>query len=144
MTTRDPHLLDEIAAVLRNGPPLQFGLVFGSTARDAMHRESDVDVGIVPCEETLPLRAELDLQAQLERACGRPVDLVRLDRASTLVKWKATREGIPVAVQSQVDLKRFVVSAALEYVDLEPNLRTAEARFRARITRRAPQKGGSS
>jgi predicted nucleotidyltransferase len=126
-------LVDAIAAVLREGPPMRFGLVFGSAARGTTHPGSDVDVGIVPADDALPLHEELALQARLERACGRPVDLVRLDRASTLLKWKAVREGVPVAVRSAVDLKRFTVAAALEYVDMAPNLHAAERRFQARV-----------
>ncbi len=135
-------LVAAITSVLNDGPPLRFGLIFGSAASDTMHSGSDVDVGIVPRDDELPLHVELALQARLEHACGRPVDLVRLDRASTLLKWKAIRQGIPVAVRSAIDLKRFTVAAALEYVDMEPNLRAAQRRFRARVAAGGAGSGG--
>jgi len=57
-------------------------MLFGSAVSGRMRPESDVDVGIVPVDPDLPLGAELELQASLEHACGRPVDVIRLDRAS--------------------------------------------------------------
>src|SRR5437867_1150473 len=67
-----------VEAVLREGPPLRLGFVFGSTAQGAMHPGSDLDVGILPVDPELPLHTELELQSRLEAACGRSVDLVRL------------------------------------------------------------------
>ena len=81
----------------------------------------------------MPLHTELDLQSRLERVAGRPVDLVRLDRASTVLKWQAARDGIPLVMRSRADLVRFVAEAALEHCDLAPTRLQAERIFRQRL-----------
>ena len=78
-------LVNAIRSALASGPPLRLAVLFGSAARGALAPSSDVDVGIVPSNPDLSLRDELDLAARLSRVCHREVDLVRLDRASTLV-----------------------------------------------------------
>ena len=59
-----------------------------------MRPDSDVDVGIVPNEDGPSLAEELALQAELSRACGREVDLVRLDHADLLLRWEVARDGV--------------------------------------------------
>ncbi|MEW6270509.1 MAG: nucleotidyltransferase domain-containing protein [Thermodesulfobacteriota bacterium] len=118
---------------LHDGPPLRLGVLFGSFARGTERADSDVDLGIVPMDEALPLRAELEMQARLEQACGRPVHLVRLDRATTLLKWKAACEGRVLLSEPPHAWPRFVAASASEYAELAPQLRAAEERFRARV-----------
>lgn len=126
-------LLDRIRAVLAGGPPLRLAIVFGSAARGELRPDSDIDVGIVPVDPDLPLAAELDLQACLERACGRPVDLLRLDRASTLLTWEAARRGRLVLADSAVTFARFRARAALDHADLATVLGPVAERLRRRL-----------
>ena len=126
-------MIARIETILRDGPPLRLAFVFGSAARETMHATSDVDVGILPVDLGLPLRAELELQGRLEGACERPVDLVRLDHASTLLKWNIIRTGIPVAARSRPDVVRFVAASAAEYADIAPAVHRAEETFRRRL-----------
>jgi predicted nucleotidyltransferase len=69
-------------------------MLFGSAAAGEMRRESDVDIAILPEDPNLPLAMELRLQADLARVCQRDVNLVRLDRASTLVLWQIAKHGV--------------------------------------------------
>jgi predicted nucleotidyltransferase len=99
-------LVDRIRRALAVDPPLRLAILFGSGARGALRPDSDVDVGIIPCDADLSLRDELDLQARLARACARDVDLVRLDRAPTRLRcgsaWprrkRQGRTSVPPAV----------------------------------------------
>ena len=125
--------LEPLRRALATGPPLRFAMLFGSAAAGRMHPESDLDVGIVPVDPDLPLRAELELQASLERASGRPVDLIRLDRASTLLRWEAARQGVSLVARSPDELTRFVARAALDHADLAWTLSHAEKLFRSRL-----------
>jgi len=131
--TAGGDLIARVDGVLRDGPALRLAVVFGSVARGEHHAGSDVDVGIVPVDPALPLRAELELQRRLEGACGRPVHLVRLDRASTLLKWKVANDGRPVVSDPPHMWSRFVAASAIEFAELAPQLRDAEERFRARL-----------
>jgi predicted nucleotidyltransferase len=126
-------LIDVLRTALAGGPPLRLALLFGSTARGRARPDSDVDLAILPVDREMPLRAELDLQATLERACGRTVHLVRLDQAGTLLKWEAARCGVPVVARSPTDHVRFVAAAALEHAEVGPALARAGAVFRDRL-----------
>ena len=137
MTTADvPLLVDCVCRVLAKGPPLRLGILFGSGARGARRPDSDIDLGIVPRDSELPLAAELDLQARLEHACRCPVDLVRLDRAPTLLRWEVARRGVLVWADPPEGFSRFVATAALEHADLMTTLAHAAERFRRRLVER--------
>lgn len=119
--------------MLTDGPPVRLAVVFGSAARAALRPDSDVDIGIVPSDSELRLGAELDLQARLERACARPVDLVRPDRAPTLLRWEAARCAVPVVANPPQEFPRFVAEAAIEHAEfIETYAPTAE-RYRRRL-----------
>lgn len=126
-------LVGDLERALASGPRLRVAILFGSAARGRLRPDSDIDVGIIPEDSNLPLHAELELQATLERACGCAVDLVRLDRASTLLKWEAVRHGILILTRSRADHVGFIVRAALEYADLAPALSRASSAFRKRL-----------
>ena len=132
-----------LEAVVRDCP-LRLVFLFGSAAGNRMHAASDIDLAFWPIDPAFPLRAELDLQIRLERACGRPVDVIRLDRASTLLKWNVIHTGIPVGPCSRPERVRFMVTAALEYADIAPALRRAEERFRIRLASAGPAAPESS
>jgi len=133
MAALESTILEPLRRALATGPSLRLAMLFGSAATGRMHPESDLDIGIVPVDPDLPLRAELELQASLERACGRPVDLIRLDRASTLLRWEAARRGVPLVARSRHELIRFVAGAALKHADLAAALSHAEELFRSRL-----------
>ena len=127
---------DDLVAVLRPllaGDGLKLAALFGSAARDALRPDSDVDIGIVPTDPAMSLRDELRLQAALERATGRTVDLVRLDRASILLRWRAAREGVVLVADPPRDWPRFLARAALEHADFQPLYARAAERFRRRV-----------
>lgn len=132
----DARLRETIREVLATGPPLRLAVLFGSSAKESARPESDVDIAIVPRDPDLPLASELDLQARLERACHRAVDLVRLDRASTLLRWEAARHGVLLVAGSPHEFSRFVAWAALEYADLVVTLGDGPERFRHRLAER--------
>ena len=98
-----------------------------------MRTESDVDVAILPSDPDLPLAAELSLQAELGRAAGRDVDLVRLDQASTVVKWQVAKHGVPLLVTDAAALSHSLATSAAEYLDFAPAMRQAQEVFRRRL-----------
>ena len=126
-------LQQRIRAVIDGGPPLRLAVLFGSAATARLRADSDVDIGIVPCDPELSLGEELELQARLEAVCGRSVDLVRLDRASTLLRWEAARSGVPIVTEAPHTFSRFQAEAAIEHADLMEVLGPAAERFRRRL-----------
>ena len=117
----------------KGGPPLKLALLFGSVAKGAARPDSDIDVAIIPRDEALSLGAELDLQAALSAACGRPVDLVRLDRASTLMRWQVARDGVVLLAEPAVEHSRFRARAGIEHADFNLVRDPAAERFRQRM-----------
>jgi predicted nucleotidyltransferase len=126
-------LIAALEGACRSGPPLRLAVLFGSFAVGRPRSGSDVDVAIVPEDEGLALSDELALQVQLARACGREVDLVRLDLASTLVRWQVARHGRLIAEGRRGEFHRFRASAASDYIDFAPALERAGERFRRRL-----------
>ena len=129
----DLALVGGLRVVLAAGPRLRLALLFGSAAAGELREGSDVDVAILPEDPGLPLAAELALQAQLSRVARREVDLVRLDRAPTLVKYQVARHGQLLLASDRFARSRFVAQAVSEYLDFEPALRRAQERFRLRL-----------
>lgn len=129
----DPSLSSALREVCGNGPVLRLAVLFGSFATGRSHAQSDVDVAIVPEDGDLPLADELALQVALGRACGREVDLVRLDQASTLVRWQVARDGHPLWEGRPGEYSRFVASAAADYLDFAPAFERASELFRRRL-----------
>lgn len=119
---------------------MRLALLFGSFARGQQRPDSDVDIAILPADPDLPLAAELDLQVALERVCGRTVDLVRLERASTLLRFRIAREGVALQAEPASEHPRFLAAAAAEHADFAPALAVASERFRQRVA--AGQRGG--
>lgn len=125
-----PEVLKRLRATLAAGPPLRLAILFGSGAAGRLRDDSDVDLAILPVDRGLPLRAELDLQTALARECGREVDLVRLDLASTLVRWEVARAGKSLWSPRPDEFACFVAEAASEYLDFAPAFSQASEAFR--------------
>ena len=125
-------LVHALRAVLTTHP-LRLAVLFGSAARDAMRADSDVDVGILARDPEMSLADELALQAALERATSRTVDLVRLEEASILLRWRIAREGVAILADPPYEWTRFVARAGIDHADFAPlYARTAEA-FRRKV-----------
>lgn len=130
MTSEGVSVAERLTSVLADSSLVRLAILFGSHARGTARPGSDIDVGLIPRDPDTPLTAELDLQACLERACGSPVDLVRLDRASTLLRWEAAVNSVVLVASSASEFPRFVAAAALEHADLMTTLGPAAERFR--------------
>ena len=123
---------DRLATTIAAGPPARLVVLFGSAAQGRMHANSDVDVGWIPVDADLSLRDELTFQAKLTAAASRDVDLVRLDQASTILRYEVARDGVLLA-GTRSEFVRFRAEAIGDYLDFEPALRDASERYRRAI-----------
>lgn len=133
----DETLVDRLKTVFAEERSIRLALLFGSEARGRSSTRSDVDIAILPVDPEIPLREELELQQRLELACGRNVDLVRIDRADVLLGWQIARDGVVLAAPDRRDLVRFLARAALDHADLEPMMTRAGETFRRRLVERS-------
>ncbi len=108
---------------LHNAPPeVVCAYLFGSVARRQARAESDVDVAVLyekPPESHLAA-GPLDLEGALERALGRPVQLVVLNGAPADLVHRILRDGRIVLDRDRAARIRFEVAKRNEYFDLEP------------------------
>jgi predicted nucleotidyltransferase len=108
---------------------VEVAILFGSAASGKLRPDSDIDIGILSGRD-IGFDGELALGADLERVFGREVDLVRLDAASTLLRFEASRGRCLYEARAGA-FADFVARALLEYEDLRPILRRcAEGMFR--------------
>lgn len=80
-----------LASVLRERRDVKLAVLFGSHARGAARPDSDVDVAVLG-----PLDDLVALSSELEAACGRPVDVVRLEDAGFPLLQAIVRDARPL------------------------------------------------
>lgn len=113
------HLLRACGDVARATPGLDILLLFGSRARGDASDQSDWDFGFLG-------QAEMDvaaLIAAIVTAVGTDrVDLVDLERASGLLRYRAARDGRTVFEAAPGAVDRFRLQAADFWCDAGPAL----------------------
>lgn len=127
-----PHLQQRIVDVLGDRTDVTAVYLFGSTARGTAADRSDVDVAVLfdaAPPSTLDA-APLVLEGELERALGRPVDLVVLNVAPVDLRIRALRDGQLLVDRNPAVRIAFEVRTRNEAFDLEPVL----ARYRSART----------
>ena len=103
--------------------------LFGSRARGTATDRSDVDVAVLYAAAPGPGLAglSLDLEADIERALGLPVQVVVLNSAPVDLVHRVLRDGRLLLDRDPGRRIRFEVKARNEFFDLQPVL----ARYRA-------------
>ena len=103
--------------------------LYGSRARGTASSRSDVDLAVLystppaPSLEGLPF----DIEAELERGLGVPVEIMVLNEAPVDLVHRVLRDGVLLLDRDRSRRIRFEVKARNEYFDLQPHL----ARYRA-------------
>jgi uncharacterized protein len=118
-------------AQLLSAAGVEVAILFGSAATGKLRADSDIDIGVLPpFGREISFAEELALGTDLERVLGREVDLVRLDTASTLLRFEASRGRCLLESRPEA-FADFVARALFEYEDLRPFMqRCAAGMFR--------------
>jgi predicted nucleotidyltransferase len=110
--------------------------LFGSVARGAARRDSDVDVGILfreaPARTLAGVGRVYRLEEDLAEATGLPVQIVSLHRAPVDLIVRVLREGKLLVDREPLRRIGFEVAARKELWDLEPYLRLYRGQAAAR------------
>jgi predicted nucleotidyltransferase len=113
--------MDSVRKLLAQDPRIAYALVFGSSARGTAHAGSDVDIALgLDSDQRLSTLALGELIAQLERACGRRVDILLISEAPPAVAYRAFRDGRVIVEKSHRRLAEDKARAILEYLDFRP------------------------
>ena len=139
------RVTDEIVAAtglaLDPFPHLLFGFLFGSAVAGRLRSDSDLDVavyqasdGYLEIEAARDLEREADIQVALERATGRNVDLLLLNRAPASVSAAALLSGRPVLMRDRafhISYFLAVTAVATDFLETEREYRAVRDRSRS-------------
>jgi predicted nucleotidyltransferase len=124
MNTRMPErtqpAFQELTAHLETQPGVLAAVVFGSAAVGRLRPESDLDLAVLFADDAVPNEvAALELRATLEQRTGRDVDLVVLNRASTILAFQAAKKGRLIVCKDPRAYQRYLVRLISEYADFK-------------------------
>ena len=118
--------------IFRQYPDIQAVYLFGSTASGKVHRESDLDLAIVPRRGTVRER-RLDLLADLARHGFCDVDLVFLDTDDIVLKYEAVRQNRVIYQTEDFDRGGTYSLIVRQYLDFLPYLEVQRRAYKRRI-----------
>jgi len=118
--------------IFRQYPDIQAVYLFGSTASGKVHRESDLDLAIVPRRGTVHER-RLDLLADLARHGFCDVDLVFLDTDDIVLKYEAVRQNRVIYQTEDFDRGGTYSLIVRQYLDFLPYLEVQRRAYKRRI-----------
>jgi predicted nucleotidyltransferase len=122
---------DSLLEALTAEPKVRLAVLFGSEARGKADAASDLDVGVAgPDASELPA-----LALRLERATGRPIDLVGLTTAPPLLRFEIARDGRVLVQQAPHLWSDFKSRAMVDWWDWAPIARRFHAAATARLRR---------
>jgi predicted nucleotidyltransferase len=119
------NLTERIRDRARTLPAVQLAVLFGSVARGENRDRSDVDLGVWLEPDTLDQRVEVE--AELGRAAGRPVDVIVLNQAPPLLRFEIARDGVLLLERREGMWTDFKARAMIDWWDWGPTARMIEA-----------------
>jgi predicted nucleotidyltransferase len=119
-------LIDTLrGAVARHADRIACAYLYGSAARRESRAASDIDLAVL-FREMPPASLEglgFDIAGEIERALGKPVDIVVLNRASPDLVHRVLRDGVLVHDGDRRMRIAFETRKRAEYFDVLPYLR---------------------
>lgn len=125
----DLNLLPEI---FRAYPAVQAVYLFGSVAAGKTHRESDLDLAVVPRDSSVR-QQKLEMLADLAARGFCNVDLVFLDTNDIVLKFEAVRQNRLVYEAEDFDRGSYFSLIIRQYFDFLPYLRVQREAYKRRI-----------
>ena len=128
-----------LAAVLRDHPEIVVAYLFGSRARGAPRKDSDVDVAVIfdagtDAEARFQLRCRLS--TSLASAAGvHRADIVDFEAAAPLLAHEIIRDGRLLFSRDEERRVRVVARQAMRYIDTGPMRRTLDEATSRRLWR---------
>lgn len=127
-------LINQLNKVLERHD-VSLAYVFGSQVTGKQHRESDVDLAVVP-ENSLS-EDEIDdlindITAEVGAQLGLPerqVDISTLNELPLPLRFSVQRDGVPVCVRNEMRKRQIFLRDAAMYHDQYPFIRQANKRF---------------
>ena len=105
--------------------------LFGSVAEGRARPESDLDLAVVPRDQSVG-EQKLEMLKRLAAAGFERVDLVFLDGSDQILQFHAVRQNRPLYTTQGFSHGSFFSLTLRQYQDLEPLLRVRHAAYRKR------------
>lgn len=90
--------------------------VFGSTAKGSARSDSDIDIAVLADNATSDLPI-LQIITELEKASGRRVDVVLLNRAGDLLRYEVRKHGRLLFERNSIVRKNFEIQCRKSFED---------------------------
>src|SRR5262249_46825000 len=100
---------------------IRFAVLFGSCVTRGPEAAHDVDVALA-FSRAPSLIEVATLALELECSAGKPVDVIDVDEASTLLRWEIVRTGRDLLARDAGALLAFRARVPIEHADLRPYL----------------------
>jgi hypothetical protein len=124
--------ISHLEKVFRKYPGIQVVYLFGSTASGKTHKESDLDLAILPKKPTLRSQ-KLDILADLAREGFTDVDLVFLDTKDVVIKFESVRQNRLLYCAKDFDANAFYSLVLRQYFDFAPYLKIQREAYKRRV-----------
>ncbi len=121
-----------LSKVFQEYPDILAVYLFGSSAADRTHRESDIGLVIVPRNSSIRTK-RLDILTDLARSGFCSVDLVFLDTSDIVLKYEAVRQNKLVYQTEDFDRGELYSRILRQYFDFSPYLKVQRAAYKRRI-----------
>ena len=125
---------ETLRAALEPMASIQLAVLFGSAAKGAARKASDLDVGVL-LDPGVERSAALCVA--LERATGQRVDLVWLDAAPPLLRFEIARTGRVLVERVPYGWNDFRAHAMIDWWDWAPTARMMHAAMMSRLREEA-------
>ena len=126
--------VEHLRRVLEEIPNVRLAVLFGSAARRTQGVGRDIDIG-VSLEGDAAFAPTLCVD--LERAVGRPVDLILLDVAPPLLRFEIARSGLVLVQRDRHCWDEFRAHAMIDWWDWAPTARVMHQAMLARLREEA-------
>jgi len=118
--------------IFQRYPAIRAVYLFGSAAEGRARASSDLDLAIVPGDETLR-ENKLDILADLARSGFCNVDLLFLDVRDVVLRHEAVRRNVVIYQTADFDRGEMYSRVVREYLDFLPYLRVQREAYKRRL-----------
>jgi len=128
----DDHRLKELRSIFEKYPEILAVYLFGSYASGKVHKESDLDLAIVPDNNTIRQK-RLDILQQLTQKGFTNIDLVILDFPDIVLMYEVIRINRLIYKKPDFDHGAFYSKIIRQYFDFYPYLEYQRKAYKRRI-----------
>jgi predicted nucleotidyltransferase len=122
----------QLAEIFRKYPEIQAVFAFGSQISGRTHKESDLDLAVLPCDPGARTR-KMELLADLVRHGFDDCDLVFLDTEDIVLRYEAVKYNHLVYQSEDFDRGSTYSLVVRQYLDFLPYLKVQRETLKRRI-----------